>query len=229
MTTDTKATREAWLRAAIDIFRPRFIEVGYELPEQIRISVGFGSTGARQENAKVLGVTYARCCTEDKVNEVFISPEDADTASMLETVLHELIHVTLDCEDGHKGRFAEIATRLGFNGPMTSTPPSVELKAELFTIAATLGEYPGSAMILPARVPAGQPVPVGPDGRPITIHSGPGTQTTRMLKVSCQHPHCDANGYTVRMTRKWLDTYGAPICPGSEVTGATVKPHRLSA
>lgn len=224
--TDNIATREAWLRAAIEVFRPRFETVGFPLPESIRISVGFGSTGARQESKKVLGVTYSRACTDDKVNEIFISPEDADTSSMLETVLHELIHASLDNEDGHEGRFAEIATRLGFTGPMTATPPSIELAAELVTIAAALGEYPGSAMKI--RVGAGQPVPVGPDGRPVKIHSGPGTQTTRMIKVSCQHPVCDAKGYTVRMTRKWIELYGAPFCPGSDVVGASVKPHRLA-
>lgn len=228
MSMDTVVTREAWLRAAIEVFRDRFETIGFPLPEKIRISIGFGSRGARQESAKVLGVTFSRACTDDKVNEVFISPEDADTASMLETVLHELIHVALDNEDGHSKRFAEAATRLGFLGPMTATPPSVELAAELVTIAAALGEYPGTALHINAKVPAGQPVPVGPDGRPVKIHSGPGTQTTRMLKLSCQHPVCDASGYTVRMTRKWIELYGAPICPGSEVVGASVKAHRLS-
>lgn len=36
-------------------------------------------------------------------------------------------------------------------------------------------------------------------------------QSTRMIKASC--PEC---GYTVRVTRKWLDTAGAPICPACE-------------
>lgn len=228
MSMDTVATREAWLRAAIEVFRPRFSMVGFPLPEEVRISIGFGSIGARQENAQVLGVTYSRAATDDKVNEIFISPTEADTAKMLGTVLHELIHVTLDNEDGHGGRFAEIATRLGFLGPMTHTPESVELSAELVTVAAALGEYPGSALRIPSRVPAGQPIPVGPDGKPVKVHSGPGTQGTRMIKVSCSHPVCDANGYSVRTTRKWLDLYGAPLCPGSEVTGASVKPHRLA-
>jgi hypothetical protein len=35
----------------------------------------------------------------------------------------------------------------------------------------------------------------------------------RMLKVSEQDEKCAAVGYTVRMTRKWLDEFGAPICP----------------
>lgn len=207
---DTTATREAWLRAAVEVFRPRFVEIGYPLPEQVRVSVGFGSTGARQENQTVLGVTYKRAVTEDNVNEVFISPEDADTASMLETLLHELIHVADDCESAHRGAFAEMATRLGFEGPMTHTPASIELQAELLTIADALGEYPGAKMTLPSRKTA--QVPVGPDGKPVKVHSGAAPQTNRMLKVTCTEPECPAAGYVARVSRKWLEV-GAPRCP----------------
>jgi len=204
---DIITTREAWLRQAIEILRPRFVEVGFPLPERIRISVGFGSTGARQENAVILGVTYARCVSDDSVNEVFISPEDADTASMLSTVLHELIHVALDCEDGHKGRFAEAATRLGFTGKMTRTEPGIELAAELLVIASELGEYPGARLDVKGVT---VPQPVGPDGKPGRIHSGAGKQGTRMLRVSCPAPEC--GGYTVRTSRRWIDV-GLPLCP----------------
>ena len=218
---DLTVTRERWLRQAIETFRPRFVEIGFPLPERIRISVGFGSIGARQENAVVLGVTYKSTCSADGVNEVFISPEDADTASMLATVLHELIHVALDNEDGHKGRFAEAATRLGFEGKMTETTASITLAADLISVAAELGEYPGAKLNLPSRVRA--EIPVGPDGRPIRIHSGAGPQTSRMIKVSCQDGECEARGYTARVARKWLDL-SAPICPGSTPSNV----HKLS-
>lgn len=204
--------REAWLRAAVDVFRPRFVEIGYPLPETIRVAVGFGPTGARQENAKIMGVTLSRGCAADGVNEVWISPEDADTASMLETLLHELIHVTLDNQDGHKGRFAEIATRLAFEGPMTQTPASVELAFELFTIAASLGEYPGAQVSLEGIFAQ----PGKPGGTVLTggdvSSSGPKKQGTRMLKVACHDESCAAHGYTARTTKKWLEI-GYPSCP----------------
>jgi len=210
--TDLTTTREAWLRNAIEIFRPRFEEVGFPLPEQIRVSVGFGSTGARQENSKILGVTYVRDAAHDGVNEIFISPEDADTASMLATLIHELIHVADDGQSGHKGAFAEAATRLGLEGPMRATKPSLTLAVELMTIVDSLGEYPGSYLVLPDRVR----VPVGPGGIPTPrgprVHTGPGTQTTRYIKRSCQNYGCDAEGYTVRVTQKWL-ALAAPKCP----------------
>jgi len=42
-------------------------------------------------------------------------------------------------------------------------------------------------------------------------------QKTYMLKVICPSG-CGDNGevYTVRMTQKWLDKFGAPLCPNCE-------------
>jgi hypothetical protein len=37
-------------------------------------------------------------------------------------------------------------------------------------------------------------------------------QGTRMLKCDCS-----ACGYTVRITRKWLDAAGPPICPTDKI------------
>ena len=44
----------------------------------------------------------------------------------------------------------------------------------------------------------------GPGGK---VHSGPGKQGTRMIKLTAA-----CCGYTVRTTRKWLDQ-GYPLCP----------------
>lgn len=204
-------TREAWLMRAVEVFRPRFDEIGLPLPKTIHVSVGF-SYGARAESGKVLGSCWARRASKDNANHIFISPESGDTVEVIETLLHELIHAADDCESGHKGPFAEAATRLGFLGPMTATPSSVELAAELMTIVETLGEYPHGALSIPARVPANAPVGVGVTVGGGKLHSGPAKQGTRMLKLEC--PCC---GYTVRTTAKWL-AVGVPSCPtGTEM------------
>jgi hypothetical protein len=206
-------SREAWLEAAIEMLRPRFIEIGLPLPEHIHVSVGF-AYGQRAESKYILGQTWARRASDDGVNHVFISPQEADPAAMLVTLLHELIHVADDNNSGHRGAFAEAATRLGFLGPMTQTPPSVELAAELAVMAAELGKFDHGALDValvntPAKVPAGG-VTVPPK-----VHSGPAKQGTRMVKLTA--PDC---GYTVRTTRKWIET-GLPACPhGIEMTEA---------
>ena len=211
MSTPTPTTtREAWLMAAVDALRPRFAEVGMPLPERVRISVGFGY-GSKRESAVILGQCWARRAVADDTNTIFISPEVEDTAQVLGILVHELIHAADDCEHGHKGAFAEAATRLGLEGPMTATVPGMALACDLLTLAATMGDYSHAAL----KVSQPAKVPVGPDGQPIPdirIHSGPKTQGTRMLKVQC--PCC---GYTVRTTAKWL-AVGNPSCPlGTEM------------
>lgn len=200
----TTSTREAWLLAAVEALRPRFTEVGLPLPAAIRVSVGFGH-GAKRESATILGQCWAARASADNVPTVFISPELDDTARVLDVLLHELIHAADDCQSGHKGAFAEAATRLGLEGKMTATTAGVALAAEMMTLAASLGDYAHAKLSVPKVT---SEVPVGPDGRPVPrIHSGPKTQGTRMLKCEC--PCC---GYVVRTTAKWL-AMGAPKCP----------------
>jgi hypothetical protein len=148
-------TREAWLHRAIEAFRPRFTEIGLPLPDKVHVSVGFGYS-SRAESKYILGQCWAPAAT-------------------LISLLHELIHAADDCQSGHKGAFAEAATRLD---PTTADVP--------------VPVPPGAA---PAPDPGGK------------VHSGPGKQGTRMIKLTTQ-----CCGYTVRTTRKWLDQ-GYPLCP----------------
>jgi SprT-like family len=207
-------TREGWLHAAIEAFRPRFEEIGLPLPEKIHVSVGF-SYGAKAESKSVLGECWARRASADDVNQIFISPMASDPAAMLATLLHELIHAADDVAHGHKGAFAEAAVRLGLEGKMTATYAGLALAAELIVMAEALGEFPHAALnpiprTVPVSVPPGEdaPAPEPP------IKAGPGKQGTRMIKLTAG----DCCGYTVRTTRKWLDE-GLPQCPhGSEMT-----------
>lgn len=202
----TTVTREAWLHAAIDTFRPRFVEYGHPLPDKIHVSVGFG-TGIKGENSAILGATWATRASDDGINHVFVNPIVGDTAEVLRILLHELIHAALDCEGGHKGRFAEIGTRFGFEGSMVYTPVGMTLGAELMVIAAELGEYPHGA--LSGAVKVKTKTPVGTDGKALPpIHTGPKTQTNRHLLVRCpEHPE-----YKVRITRS-VAALGLPFCP----------------
>lgn len=226
----TEVTREAWLRTAVDVFRPRFEMVGHPLLAKIHVSVGFGH-GAKAESRIIRGQCWSRSASADGANHVFISPCLGDggenglggVSQVLLTLLHELIHVADDCQSGHVGTFAEIATRLGFVGRMTTSEASIELAAELMVISSELGEYPhGRLDVLPVRVQVG----VDPEGNPIMAtksgHSGPATQTTRYLKATCFALDEDnrACGYSVRITRKWADK-GLPTCPcGNEMNWA---------
>jgi hypothetical protein len=214
----TYRARETWFARAIDFLRPKFAEITEQgLPEKIRVSVGYGPTGARTENGKILGITLHKFATADQVIEVWISPEHASTTVMLGTLLHELIHVYLNefhtleqNSDGefiwhrHDGQFAELGTRLGLTGRMSHSEIGEELAWELMSmegsLIAELGEYPGSAVDLENAVNMIRemmPVPAGDvEETTITISpapplsSGGKTQTTRMIKLICPVPEC---------------------------------------
>lgn len=210
--TPARTTREAWLEAAVEAFRARFIEVGMPLPERVHVSVGFG-LGAKAESRKILGQCWKREASADGVNHIFISPEMGDTAQVLATLLHELIHAADNNDHGHRGAFAEAATRLGLEGPMTATTAGIALMAEMMTLAASLGEYPHGALEVATLIRTRQPVPVPAGGGKIA--SGPAPQTSRQVKIEC--PSC---GYNARTTRKWLEV-GLPTCPcGTEMVVA---------
>lgn len=206
-------TREAWLHKAVEIFRARFIEVGHPLPEKLHVSVGFGK-GARSESKNVRGVCWPRAYSLDGVNHIFISPCLGDggengVAQVLLTLLHELIHAADDCESGHRGTFAEIATRFGFEGKKTSSQASIQLAAELMVLAEELGPYPHGVLdptpVRTAVGPGGATVVPGPSGIP--------TQTTRYLKAICPgHIGDQPCGYAIRITRVHA-ARGLPICP----------------
>ncbi len=187
--TTKHTTREEWLVAAVAALTPLFEELDETVPA-VRVSVGWPGGNGRKNS--VIGQCWATGASSDKVAQLFISPVLDDAVRVLDVLVHELVHAVDDCQSGHKGRFAKIAKALGLTGKMTATVAGDELKAKLEAIAEELGDYPHAALVNPGQ---------GADG--------PKKQTTRMLKTECP----EGSGYKVRITRQWLEEYGAPICP----------------
>lgn len=184
----THTTREAWLVAAVGELATLFEAVGETLPP-VRVSVGW--PGGRGRKNSVIGQCWATAASSDKVAQLFISPVLDDAVRVLDVLAHELVHAIDDCESGHKGRFAKIAKSIGLTGKMTETVAGDALRADLQAIADRIGAYPHAAL-------------AGGAGA-----EGPKKQGTRQLKAEC----AEGSGYKVRLTRQWLDEYGAPICP----------------
>lgn len=183
-------TREAWLTAATEALGAEvFAPVGETLPA-VRLSVGW--PGGRGNKNAVIGQCWSSAAAADKVSQVFVSPVLDDASRVLDVLAHELIHAVDDCTSGHKGRFGKIARAIGLEGKLTATVAGPALKARLDTIAANLGAYPHAAL-----------------ANAVNGAEGPKKQTTRMLKVEC----AEGSGYKARITRQWLDEYGAPFCP----------------
>ena len=208
--TDLSQTREAFLHRATEEFRPWFAGIGFPLPDQIHISVGF-PYGVSRENKVILGQTVHSSVSDDGVNHVYICPTVSDVAEVLRILLHSLIHVALDNADGHGKRFADIAVRLGFDTPMTSTPCSPGLAADLITMAETLGQFPHGALNLD-MLRAARPASEGRDTSEGTLPRGPRLtsgrpkQDNRWLFLTCPE-----HGGSYRTSRQWLEM-GAPYC-----------------
>jgi hypothetical protein len=182
------------------------------LPGKLHVSIGFGY-GSKAESKHILGQCWARRASADGVNHIFLGPQEGDPAGMLISLLHELIHAADDCASGHKGTFAGAATRLGFEGPMTQTPPGLELssppKSSPWPRRSARSRTPSSTRqwrtcpcrSRPLAVP--RPPPAAARSTPARASREPG-----MIKLTA----AACCGYTVRTTRKWLDQ-GYPLCP----------------
>lgn len=116
------ATRETWLKAAIERLAPQFEAVGHGLP-LVRVSVGFPGGGSART----------------RIGEYRHPSAIAD--QVLDVLVHELCHAVTP-GDGHGKRFRKVALAMGLTGRMRSTVAGPELAARLNALSLELGEYP---------------------------------------------------------------------------------------
>ena len=165
-----------------------------QVPTDVRISVGY-PVGVKDGKRK-LGQCIPNMYSADSHAEIFLSPDYTDTNEILETIAHEMIHASVEITKeqleagmkpvGHKGKFAKCALAIGFKGPMTSTPSDTKMQEFSKVISDKIGEFPAGRLNLTKRKKKG----------------------TYLLKCECQQ--C---GYVARVTVKWINKSGEPICP----------------
>jgi predicted SprT family Zn-dependent metalloprotease len=183
-------TREEWLEAAVEIFRPRFEATLciFKLPPKVRVSVGFPPKGAMSRNRKCLGVCTRRNATVDHIPQIYLNPVIEETGGergYLSVLIHELIHA---CGiENHGKDFKLMGESLGLEGKMRSSYASQWLQEDFKYIAEQLGDFPHVPVI------------------PVLQLSKP--DKCRIHKCAC--PEC---GYTVRVSKKWIDV-ALPECP----------------
>lgn len=187
-------TREQWLIAAIEqLTKKVFTPNDFEVPA-VRVSVGW--PGGRGKKQGVIGQCFATKSATDKVSQIFVSPVVSDALNVVVVLAHELVHAVDDCQSGHKKDFVRIAREIGFTPKWTvATTDTITdtFKEQLQKIADSLGAYPHAAIHATER---------------------PQVQKTYMLKIvpSEDCNECDPE-YKIRMTEKWLEDGGAPLCP----------------
>jgi hypothetical protein len=192
--------RETWLNDVAQKMSPMFAKLDAALPDRIRISIGFTSTGKR---GKRIGECWDNRCSEDGYFEIFIVPNlaeapDAMPLQVAAILAHELTHAAVGIPAGHGKDFRRVAKGIGLAGKMTATVPGPEFEAAIKPILKAAGPLPHGRLNTGGLKDE--------EGKPET--TGPKKQTKRHIKCKCSR--C---GYVARTSRKWLDKVGAPHCP----------------
>lgn len=201
----TYETREAYLLAMAEKLAPMInertglgsrnvkVENGHVAigSTKIAITCGFPVTGGRMR--KNGGMRIGECHhihgTDRTKFQIAIHPTNATGEEVASVLVHEILHALLPGGVGHRKPFSQAAKKMGLDGKPTATTLGEELTEALKPILDELGEYPHEKLTSQSA-----------------CRKSPG------LKVMCGD--C---GYVVRVTRKWLDEAGAPICPQCEI------------
>lgn len=183
--------REHWLERMGAELVERIEDTAKAKMPKFRISCGWPSRGGLSLKKPVIGQCWPGMVSKDGTHELFIAPTISDDTTVAGVVAHEMVHAIVGTKVGHRGPFVRVVYGIGLTGKPTATIPGEEFKEYVDPIIKKIGPYPHTAMVPSGKYKA---------------------QSTRLIKASCSD--C---GYVVRVTRKWVDSVGAPICPADMI------------
>lgn len=183
-------TREQWLNAFVKGARPVFKRAGYELPANIRCTVGFTSSGQR---GKAIGEVHDARASGDGHFEIFIKPSLGDASRQADVLTHELVHVAVGLDKKHGREFQVAMKAVGLGGKATATIATPEWHAWADPILMKIGPLPHSAL------------------EDVKVKK----QSTRLIKCTCS-----TCGFVFRTTNKWIEETGEDLqCPDKSCCG----------
>lgn len=186
-------SREAWLNRFKDEAKAKFAEAGAPIPDNVRISIGFPSTGRR---SKRIGECWGTVSSNDGHFEIFLRPSLENDSRIADVLTHELIHAAVGLEAKHGPVFKLCAVALGLKGKMTATIAGPKWHEWADPILKKIGPMPGAPMN---------------DGM-MTVDK---KQTTRMIKCEC-----DTCGFIFRTTRSHILAHIKTLgCPDRDCDG----------
>jgi len=131
--------RQQWLEAAVEAMRIRFADAGYNIPQKVRVAIGWPKRAA---TCGAVGECWAVEASSDQHAECFISPELTEGARILDVLAHELVHATVGTAAGHMKPFKQCALAIGLQGPMRSTTAGPEFVQWADALMERIGPYP---------------------------------------------------------------------------------------
>jgi hypothetical protein len=139
---DWQSRADAWLRAAVEAFRPEFEANGFHLPE-IRARAEKPPRHSRLSLRRALGATRGSLSDPSAV-EVLVDPNLNSAIDVLQVLKHELVHATLVASHPHHQHgpeFMRTAAAVGML-PKPATPWTGPGRADAAAIAERLGPFP---------------------------------------------------------------------------------------
>lgn len=194
-------SREAWLASFVSIMRPRLSALGFILPDDVRVSIGWPSKGGTSRSRRRLYDLWPAETSRDHATELFISPLLHEPIDILTTTVAGLGVACVGVND--KEGFKRYMKTIGLSGKPAEPVCGDELRFFLEKKLEELGEFPGAAI---------DPEALLKDA----VEKKPGS---RMLKVECKAPEC---GYTLRTTKQWVLRGLPTCCCGSEMVGPLI-------
>lgn len=179
--------REEWLTAAaVEIEEALFQPLNKSMPAKWRVSCSWPSSRAAGKNKTgTIGQCFDPSVSDDGTVEMIVSMSQDEPLEVAAILAHEMVHAVEGIEAGHGPAFRSTALAIGLTGKMTATVPGDAFKRDVAPILERLGPYPHAAVDISKRK----------------------KQSTRMIKVECSD--C---GYTARVSRKWIEETGTPLC-----------------
>jgi len=129
-------SRNTWLSKALELLREDFSSIGVPIPDNVHVNSGWPDTDFLLDR---LGESHLPPHPDDGYS-IFIISED--TTVVLETLVHELVHIDAGIGAGHGDRFRVVAEAIGLEGKMTVTHAGESLLSRLRDIEQELGAYP---------------------------------------------------------------------------------------
>lgn len=180
--------RELWLTRLAKELERLFKRVGAPALPAYRVTCGWPSRKALTRKNKVIGQCFDKSCSKDKTTEMIVSMFIDNEADAAQILAHEMIHASVGTAAGHGKPFRDVAIAIGLEGKMTATVAGPEFIKWIKPVLKKIGKYPHATV----------------DASAATKKQG-----TRLVKVVCRIH----DSYSVRMSQKWIDEAGAPICP----------------